>query len=102
MMIELIVFFLAVFGLTFLMRQADGPFNIISKCRNLMMRIPWFGVQFYNLLLCPFCSGCWAALIILLVRIETSKLVGNSICLVLAGGAVCLLIESILNRLNRE
>ena len=98
---DLIVFLLATFGLNFMLRNADGPFGIIARWRNWMMRVPWLGVQFMNWLSCPLCSGIWCAAGLFWLCVD-GKTFGQAVTWILAGGAACSLIESVLNRLNRE
>jgi hypothetical protein len=95
------MFLLATFGLNFMLRNADGPLGIIARWRNWMMRIPWLGVQFMNWTSCAFCSGIWCAAVIFWISVD-GKTLGQAVTWILAGGAACLLIESVLNRLNRE
>src|ERR1022692_2912157 len=94
-----IVSLLAVFGLCFLLKESDGPFNIISRWRNLMLRMPFIGVQFHSMISCWYCSGCWSALAIYLIAAPTYNFV-SGLLFVLAGGATCLILDSILNRVN--
>ncbi len=49
-MIEFIVFVLASFSLSFLIKELDGPFDIISWSRNHLMTNKFVGPFFYKLL----------------------------------------------------
>jgi len=99
---DLVIFCLATFGLSLLVKEMEGPFGIISKWRNLMLRLPIIGVQFFKLMDCYFCTGIWAAAAIFLIRIGCDKLIADAVCWVLAGGTICLIIDAILSRLHRE
>jgi hypothetical protein len=98
-MILLII--LAVFGLAFAIKEADGPWDLVSKWRNLMMRIPVIGPQFYKLLDCYYCLGFHCGWIVYLLSAETCKW-QFFIMYALAGGAGSLILSAILDRLHRE
>lgn len=94
---ESIIYLLAVFGLQFLITQSNGPFNSISNMRNWLIRNKYYGVFFYKLLSCSFCSGCWAGLIIYLLII-----IKFNFCLwFFAGGSICLIIDALLLKLHQ-
>ena len=98
---EILIDLLATFGLCLCVKEMDGPFNLISKWRNLMMRLPLIGVQFYNLLNCYYCTGCWCGGIIYLIGHDSYKL-GEGACYVFAGGAFCMLVNGISLKLFKE
>jgi len=95
----MIILILAICGLMFAIKNTDGPWNIVGRWRNLMMRIPVIGVQFYNLISCSFCVGCWSGLFIYLLFNQDYHL-NDAICWFLAGGAMSLLFDAILSRLH--
>ena len=74
---------LATFGLLLLVRQMNGPWGIIARWRNALMRIPIIGKQFYDALECPYCSGCYCAVVIYCFSFYCGKL-GSAFCFVLA------------------
>ena len=92
---------LAVLGLLLLFRQMEGPWGIISRWRNAMVRIPIIGKQFYDALQCSYCSGAWAACLIYSISSYAGKL-GSAVCFVLAGAAVCLLLNSLLTKVHES
>ena len=96
----LILMLLSIFGLVFLIRESDGPWGIIAWFRNLLMRIPFCGVFFFNLLNCPFCCGCHAGWIIYLLAPipHTWQFI---ILWTLTGGGFTLIIDAIISRLYR-
>jgi hypothetical protein len=96
-----VIALLAVFGLQFLITQADGPFGVIAWMRNWLIRNKYFGVFFYQLLSCPLCSGWWAGLTIYFLSQESYKLNG-AILWGLSGSATCLILGAILDRLQRQ
>src|SRR3984957_5462826 len=100
-MLECLIVIGAIFGLAFTIKQTDGPWDLVSRWRNLMMRIPFFGVQFYKLLDCYFCLGFWCGLGVYFLTQEPYKLT-MAICWGLTGGTVCLILDGILTRLHRE
>jgi hypothetical protein len=98
---ELLIIILAIYGLQFLITQSDGPFGVIAHARGWLMRNKYFGVFFYKLFDCPFCSGCWSGGIIYLISQQSYKL-SSGICWVLTGGIICLMLNAVLERLHRE
>lgn len=92
---------LAIFGLAWTIKEADGPFGIIARWRNLMMRIPFLGPAFFKLLDCYGCLGFWCGLGIYLLTNECYKL-NWAICWALTGTTVGLIINGVLTRLHRE
>jgi predicted metal-binding membrane protein len=78
---------LAIFSIWFCFTQADGPFDLILKGRNALFRNRYVGVFAYKLFSCPYCSGCWSALIAYLLQpfpIVLWFLAGGTICLLLS------------------
>ena len=57
---HIIIFLLAVYGLMFILKEADGPFDIFSKARRFLMSIKYVGPMFYRVFSCYFCSGIHA------------------------------------------
>jgi len=98
---NILFYLLAIFGLQFLVTQSDGPFGIIGKARNLLMRAGVLGPFFYKLFSCPFCSGCYSGLIIYLISQHSYKLSEGALW-VLTGGSTCLILDGVLARLHRE
>jgi hypothetical protein len=92
---------LAIYGLYFLIVQSDGPFGIIGKARNLLMRFGALGPFFYKLFSCPFCSGCWSGLVIYMITQHPYKL-SDAVLWVLTGGATCLMLEAVSAWLHKE
>jgi hypothetical protein len=98
---HILIAIFAIFGLAFTIKQTDGPWNFIGRLRNLAMRIPYVGVQFYKLLDCYFCLGFHCGWIVYLLSMkhytwQFFTLWG------LAGGTICLIIDGVLTRLHRE
>jgi hypothetical protein len=98
---DIIIAIFAIYGLAFAIKETDGPWNVIGRWRNWMMKLPVVGVDFYKLLSCYYCTGCWAGLAVYLMTQESYKL-GWALCYALAGGAVCVIIDTIHTRLLRE
>src|SRR5579883_1665550 len=98
---SLVIALLAIFGLAFTIRQTEGPWNIIGRWRNWMMRIPFIGVQFYKLLECYFCLGFHCGWIVYLLSAESYKW-QFFILWALAGGIISLILDAVLSRLQRE
>lgn len=63
-----LIMILAVYSLSFYIRNLSGPFNIFGIIRNSLMRLPWLGVFFYQLLDCPWCLGWYMGCAIYLLQ----------------------------------
>ena len=98
---DILIYFFAIYGLSFTIKETDGPWNLIGRWRNWMMRLPVIGVQFYNLLNCYMCLGFWCGIIIYLLTQESYKL---NIMFVwgLAGGTISLILDGVISFLHRE
>ncbi|SRR5260370_18874284 len=97
---NIIILICSIYGLTFAIRQTDGPWNIVSHWRNWMMRLPIIGVQFYKLLECAYCTGWWSGLIIYFLTQETYKW-QFFVLWSLAGGTISLIIDALLSKLHQ-
>lgn len=100
-MLETIITVCAIYGLAFLLKESDGPWGIIAWARDKVFRLPYVGVFFFKLLDCYFCLGFHCGWIVYLLSQETWK-IQFFILWGLAGGAICLIIDTILSRLHRE
>lgn len=90
----------SIFGLAFFIKESDGPFDIMNKTRNYLMRNNFVGLFFYKLLSCYFCTGCHAGWVVYLLQMSRFKL-SEMILWSFAGGVVCILLDSIISKLNR-
>lgn len=98
---DIIFSLLAIFGLSFVIRQTDGPWGSIAWVRNKLMQNKYLGVFFYQLLECPFCTGWWCGIIVYLLQ-ESAWALNEIIMWGLTGAATCLILDAVLNRLWRE
>jgi hypothetical protein len=98
---NIVILICAIYGLAFAIKETDGPWSLISRWRNWMMRLPLVGVQFYKLLDCYYCLGFHCGWIVYLMSAESYKL-GWALCWGLSGGTACLILNAILTRLYRE
>lgn len=90
----------SIYGLAFLIKESDGPGGIIAWFRNKIMQNKYVGVFFYKLLSCYFCTGMYCGAIVYLLYEKTYH--WNFLFLwALAGGAICLIMDATLNKLNR-
>lgn len=97
----IVISILAIYGLAFTIKQTDGPWDLISRWRNLMMRVPFLGPQFYKLLDCYFCLGFHCGWIVYLLSADHYTW-QFFILWGLAGGVTCLILDGVLARLQRE
>lgn len=94
----ILVALLAVFGLTFLVKESDGPFGIMNWFRNQLLSNKHVGVFFYNMFECWFCTGCHAGWIVYLLYVTNQFFV----IWVLAGGTVSLILGGLHEYFHRE
>lgn len=59
---QTVLMLLALVGLAHAVQNAEGPFGMFSKIRNLLARVPVVGPMFFKLFSCDFCSGFWSGL----------------------------------------
>ena len=93
---------LAAFGCTFLTKETDGPFDIISRFRNRLMTNKYMGVFFYKLLSCYFCLGCWSGAFVYFLQSFNQFKLNYFILFSIGSGAFSLIISEILGYLNGE
>lgn len=96
---NIVICLLAIFGLSFLIKDSDGPFDIMNKLRNRLMTNRIVGVFFYKLLSCYFCVGCHAGWIVYLLSSKDYSF-NLFVLWALAGGAISLILDALLNKLN--
>lgn len=58
---EVFITLLAIVGISHVLKETDGPFNILNHFRNILARLPLIGSFFVNVLSCNFCTGFWAS-----------------------------------------
>lgn len=100
-MLEAIIIVCAIYGLAFFIKETSGPFDIMDRLRNTLMRNQYVGVFFFKLLSCYYCIGCWCGGIVYLLSAETFKW-QFLILWTLAGGAISLIFNEIRGWLLRE
>jgi hypothetical protein len=93
---ETLIYLLSIFGLAFLIKESDGPFDIMLHLRNMLMRNKYVGVFFYKLLECYFCVGYHCGWIIYLLS-QKQWSVNLLICWGLAGAATSLILDKIIS-----
>lgn len=87
-------------GLTFMLGQTDGPFNLFLYFRSWLFRNKYFGVFFYKLFDCNFCLGMHCGWIMYLINKHFSNLnFFDLITFSLASAFTSLLSVYILNKL---
>jgi hypothetical protein len=48
---------LAIYPLSYILRYLGGPFNVFGRIRHFFITRPKIGVQFLDMLNCPWCFG---------------------------------------------
>jgi hypothetical protein len=100
-MIESIIIIFAIYGFAFLVKDSDGPFDIIHKVRLILIQNKYVGVFFFKLFECYFCIGCHCGWIVYLLSQKTYSW-QFFILWTVAGGAISLILNAILSRLYRD
>jgi len=99
-MIELIIYIFAIYGISFFVKEMDGPFDIMAKIRNLLMRIPLVNVFLYKLLSCYFCVGTYSGLAVYIIHNHLQHLnVYDMILWIFGGSTISMLGNLISNKL---
>jgi hypothetical protein len=98
-MIDTVILVCSIYGLAFFIKESDGPWGLMAKARNEVMKNKVVGVFFYKLLDCWFCTGCHAGWIIYLLSQDEWHI---SLFLVwaLAGGVISLIMDRVLSKLS--
>lgn len=91
---------LAIFGLAFLIKDSNGPFDIMSNLRRALMQNKYVGVFFFKLFECYFCIGCHCGWIVYLLSHEHYSW-QFFILWTLAGGTISLIIDALLSKLHQ-
>lgn len=58
---EIVLMLLCIAGLSFAIKQTEGPFGLFGMLRNLVARIPVVGPMMFHVLTCNFCLGLWSS-----------------------------------------
>ncbi len=95
---DFLICFLAIYGLSFFIKDSDGPWGVMNWFRHTLVSNKYVGVFFYKLFDCYFCVGChcgWAVYLLYKAHLFF-------ILWILAGGAICLILDGVVSRLHRE
>jgi hypothetical protein len=85
---EIVLMLLCIAGLSFAVKQLEGPFDIFSKARNLVARVPVVGPMFYHVLTCNFCLGVWSSVGLYLATNSFSSLSFSDLLIWACGGGM--------------
>lgn len=100
---EIILYLLAAFGLAFLIKESDGPWGLMAKLRNVLMRNKYVGVFFYKLLDCYFCVGCHTGWIIYLLSTKKDNWsISSCILWIFASGAFSLIVNFVFTNFSKN
>ena len=91
----IIIYLLAIYAISFVIKEIDGPWGIIGYIRNKLIRNKYVGVFFYKLLNCYLCVGTHAGWIVYLLSQKNYHL-NLLICWALAGGAISLILDKVI------
>lgn len=98
-MLETIICLLAICGLAFTLKDASGPWGIMSLIRNKLITNKYVGVFFFNLFECYFCVGFHAGWIVYLLS-QNNWSINFFILWGLAGGVLSLIMAGLLSSLS--
>jgi hypothetical protein len=94
-----LIMILAIYSLSFFVRNSSGPFDIFSKLRSKLLKSSKLGVFFYELLSCPFCVGFHCGYVIYTLQCIDFKF-SLFILWGLAGSTVVAFFDSLFNKLS--
>jgi hypothetical protein len=94
-----IIVLLAIYGIAFGIKQADGPWGICAKIRNVLIRNKYVGVFFHELFSCYYCLGFHSGWIAYLLNCHKTFEFNLFILWGFAGSAVSLIFDAALSKL---
>ena len=99
-----ILLILAIYSLSFFIRNLSGPYNIFGIFRNKILNNKYIGVQFYKLLECPWCLGFHCGYIIYILNCLVFKEFSFILLILwgLVGSTVTAIFDSIFNKVQEE
>lgn len=92
---ELLILFLAIYGLAFALKETDGPWGLIGMARGKLFANKHVGTFFYKLLECYFCLGFHCGWLVYLLSDQPFHL-QFIILWGLAGGVISLTLNKLL------
>jgi len=98
----MILMILSIYGLSFILRNTSGPFDVFSFIRNKVLNNKHIGVFSFQLLNCPWCFGWHCGYLIYLLSCLTSPFsFGLLVVWSCAGSAIVGLGDAVYERLTR-
>jgi hypothetical protein len=98
---EIVLMLLCIAGLSFAIKQVDGPFDLFAKVRNLVSRIPVLGPMFFHVLTCDFCLGLWSSVGLYLATNSLSDwALGDLVIWAFGGGMFNSLFSKMMSKLD--
>ncbi len=102
-MLNTIIIIFAIFSLSFLLKESDGPWGLMAWFRNKLMSNKYVGVFFYKLLSCWHCTGTYSgAIIYLIANPFHTWTIGNFVLWSLAAGGISFTFNIIVGYLTKE
>jgi hypothetical protein len=97
---NIVILIAAIAGLSFIIKESDGPWGIMAWIRNVLVRNKYVGVFFYKLFMCPVCVGSHVGyMIYLLATPKFNWSINDFIIWTFAGGAINLLFTVMVDKL---
>jgi hypothetical protein len=88
---------LAIYTLSIVFRQLDGPFDLFQKARLWLLRLEYVGPFVYKLLECPYCIGFHCGWMVYLLSCPSFSL-GWFFLWGFAGSSIVAILDRILER----
>lgn len=103
MILQAILYICSMFSLSVLLKEMDGPFNLITRTRLWLFRQKYVGVFFFDLFKCYYCVGTYSGVFVYLLhqRFHHIEIIGM-ILWGLTGAIVSLMGDVILGVLARS
>src|SRR5579885_981225 len=79
---------MAIFGISFFIKEINGPFNFMLNIRRWLINNKYIGVFMYELLSCYFCVGAYSGIIVYLIHSHFSHLNIFDLSLWVFGGSI--------------
>lgn len=97
---DVVLMLLCIAGLSFAVKQLEGPFDVFSKVRNLVARIPVLGPVVFGVFTCDFCLGLWTSLGLYLLTNMGSWSITEAVVWAFGGGMFNALFARVMDKLN--
>lgn len=99
---EIVLMLLCIAGLSFAVKQTEGPFNVFSMIRNGIARIPVLGPMVFHVLTCNFCLGLWSSAALYVATNLSSLSISDLVVWAFGGGMFNALFCKLMDKLDLQ